>query len=360
VGVLVLGMHRSGTSALTRVLNLLGLDAGRDVLMGASESNPTGHWEVERLTSFNDRLLDELGGRWSAPPAATPGEVAALADGPWGDEAADLHTEAFADAPWVWKDPRVSLVLPFWRAVLGRDGAEPHEVVALRDPVEIAASLAARDGMAPAYGLALWERYSRVLLQALDGRRACFVPYERLLAEPEAVARELVAYCAGEPSSDDPDRLAAVADHLDQAHRHQQGGSHADLGQAQDALDEALLGLSGVLDPFTPPELPPETANLQLAFDEAKRLSWFVEETDRLGETLAALEAERERQVAALHAEVEARSAQASDLAEQVMLIRAEADDYRGQLEAIRKRWPMRAYARVRSFWKQPSAPERD
>ena len=60
MGVLVLGMHRSGTSALTRVLNLLGLDAGRDVLIGASASNPTGHWEVERLTSFNDRLLDDL------------------------------------------------------------------------------------------------------------------------------------------------------------------------------------------------------------------------------------------------------------------------------------------------------------
>ena len=73
MGVLVLGMHRSGTSALTRVLNLLGLDAGRDVLMGASESNPTGHWEVERLTSFNDRLLDDRGGRWSAPPVCRSG-----------------------------------------------------------------------------------------------------------------------------------------------------------------------------------------------------------------------------------------------------------------------------------------------
>ena len=212
MGVLVLGMHRSGTSALTRVLNLLGLDAGRDVLMGASESEPHG--------ALGGRAADVV----QRPPARRAGRplvgAAATADprlwspwptGSWGDEAADLHAEAFAGTPWVWKDPRVSLLLPFWRAVLGRDGAAaPHEVVALRDPTEIAGSLAARDDMALAYGLALWERYTRALLDDLDGRRACFVHYERLLAEPEGVARELVAFCADEPLSDDPERLAAV------------------------------------------------------------------------------------------------------------------------------------------------------
>ena len=136
--------------------------------------------------------------------------------------------------------------------------------------------------MALAYGLALWERYTRSLLGALDGHRACFVHYERLLAEPEAVARELVAFCVDEPLSDEPERLAAVVDYLDGGHRHQTGVEDDVLSPAQAALDEALLGLSGPLEPFRAPSLPPETANLQLAFDEAKRLSFFLEETDRL------------------------------------------------------------------------------
>jgi hypothetical protein len=351
MGVLVLGMHRSGTSALTRVLNLLGLDAGRDVLMGASESNPTGHWEVERLTSFNDRLLDEVGGRWSAPPDTDQGALVALAEASWGDEAADLHAEAFAGTPWVWKDPRVSLLLPFWRAVLGRDGASaPHEVVALRDPTEIAGSLAARDDMALAYGLALWERYTRALLGDLDGRRACFVHYERLLAEPESVARELVAFCGDEPLSDEPDRLAAVGDHLDGGHRHQTRVDDDVLTPAQVALDEALLELSGPVDAFGAPALPAETANLQLAFDEAKRLSAFVEEADRLREKVSALEAEIERQSTALHAEIDARSAEASDLAEQVMLLRAEADDYLRQLTDLRGKLPIRLMTKAKGL----------
>lgn len=365
MGVLVLGMHRSGTSALTRVLNLLGLDAGRDVLMGASASNPTGHWEVERLTAFNDRLLDHLGGRWSAPPDTDRGALAALADGPWGDEAAALHAEAFAGRPWVWKDPRVSLLLPFWRAVLARAGEHaPHEVVALRDPTEIAGSLASRDGVSPAFGLALWERYTRILLGDLDGHPACFVPYERLLAEPGSVARELVAFCPEEPLSDAPPQVAAVVAYLDGGHRHQRRTDHAALSPAQAALDEVVLGLAGPYTAFTAPDLPAESPNLQLAFDEAKRLSFFLEETDRLTQRVdaltaehrrqvAALTAERERQVAALHAEIEARSAQASDLAEQVMALRAQADDWERQLIELRSTLPIRAYTKAKGLFRR-------
>ena len=343
MGVLVLGMHRSGTSALTRVLNLLGLDAGREVLMGASESNPTGHWEVEKLTSFNDRLLDHLSGRWDAPPPTAREVLSLMADGDFGDEAAALHAETFPDPHWVWKDPRVCLLLPFWRQVLARDGGDlPHEVVSLRDPREVAHSLEARDGMTFAYGLALWERYTRTLLNDRAGQRVCFVPYERLLAEPEAVARELVTFCASEPLSDEPDRLAAVAEHLDAGHRHQQAAGDELLDNGQQQLDEDVLELSGIDAEFDPPNLPLETPNLQLAFDEVKRMTHYVEETDRLTEKVAALEAELESQVTALKSDLDQRSEEAGRLAEQVTAIRAEADDYLRQLEELRAKLPVK------------------
>ncbi len=67
-GVLVLGMHRSGTSALTRALGLLGLETGRrSDLMDAAPSNRSGHWEINALTECNDDLLRAAGGRWSGP-----------------------------------------------------------------------------------------------------------------------------------------------------------------------------------------------------------------------------------------------------------------------------------------------------
>src|SRR5690242_20012263 len=63
IGVLVLGMHRSGTSALTRMLNLLGC-ALPDELLGANYSNPEGHWESQRAIAINDALLIALGRSW--------------------------------------------------------------------------------------------------------------------------------------------------------------------------------------------------------------------------------------------------------------------------------------------------------
>src|SRR5262245_47225513 len=110
-------MHRSGTSALTRVLNLLGLDLGTGELMGPVESNAAGHWEAQPFVELNSELLVELGGQWDAPPETTPDQVAALGAGSLGARARQLVVEHLPPRGWVWKDPRASLLLPFWRRV---------------------------------------------------------------------------------------------------------------------------------------------------------------------------------------------------------------------------------------------------
>lgn len=56
--VLVLGMHRSGTSALTRCINLLGVPLGvADDLMPTGEANPRGYWESASLTRVSGELV---------------------------------------------------------------------------------------------------------------------------------------------------------------------------------------------------------------------------------------------------------------------------------------------------------------
>ncbi|HTZ08801.1 MAG TPA: hypothetical protein VMB72_07005, partial [Acidimicrobiales bacterium] len=72
-GVVVLGMHRSGTSAVTRILNLLGADVGeRDDLL-TDYDNPAGHWESRALVAANDRILAAWGRSWDFPPWLAPG-----------------------------------------------------------------------------------------------------------------------------------------------------------------------------------------------------------------------------------------------------------------------------------------------
>jgi hypothetical protein len=72
--LVVLGMHRSGTSAITRTVNLLGVPLGAsDDLMPANEGNPTGYWESRALVDLNDEILACFGGSWSAPPILEAG-----------------------------------------------------------------------------------------------------------------------------------------------------------------------------------------------------------------------------------------------------------------------------------------------
>src|SRR4051812_46248926 len=131
MGVYVLGMHRSGTSAVTRVVNLLGVPIGRpERLMIARDDNPAGFWEHGGLMDVNDALLARLGGSWDAPPERARGDV------DLGDLAARARHEfdaTYDGDRFVYKDPRVTVLLPFWRAVLGERATVA--IVVLRNPL---------------------------------------------------------------------------------------------------------------------------------------------------------------------------------------------------------------------------------
>ncbi len=159
--ILVTGMHRSGTSVLTRVLNLLGAEVGEDLLQAQEEINARGFWEHQELVAINEALLGALGRRWY--------DFRALPDNWWtGDAARGLRDRAraflsgtFGKASLaVIKDPRLCLVLPFWREVARAEGWQPRVALALRAPWEVTASLCRRDPLDQVSADLLWLRYS--------------------------------------------------------------------------------------------------------------------------------------------------------------------------------------------------------
>ncbi|HMK62337.1 MAG TPA: hypothetical protein VK386_01860, partial [Acidimicrobiales bacterium] len=114
-GVVVLGMHRSGTSAVTRVLHLLGaaIPSRQDLL--TAYDNPDGHWESRTLVACNDQILDAFGRSWDFPPWLAPGwEQSAAASAMLPDLSA-AFSSVYDGGLWVWKDPRTCLTLPLWR-----------------------------------------------------------------------------------------------------------------------------------------------------------------------------------------------------------------------------------------------------
>ena len=114
-GVFVLGMHRSGTSAATRLVNLLGVPTCADEdLLPATDDNPRGYWESASLTAFNDRIFAAFESDWSCPPGLDPGWEKDPALAELRAEATTLFSRVFPAEQWVWKDPRNCITFPFW------------------------------------------------------------------------------------------------------------------------------------------------------------------------------------------------------------------------------------------------------
>lgn len=168
--VLILGMHRSGTSMLAGTLAAAGLHLGA-VLDTPFALNPTGLQEPEVLIRMHEHLLEANGGAWHDPPAR-------VVWGPLHRAVRDLFIEARGGRPlWGFKEPRTLLVAEGWLGALPGWTA----VGIFRHPAEVAASLADRNGFTQAKGLALWAAYNRRLLAL---QRAHGFPLIEFSADP--------------------------------------------------------------------------------------------------------------------------------------------------------------------------------
>lgn len=193
--IFVLGMHRSGTSALARTLALLGCYAGDSGDFPAADAaNPRGYWERRDVWRLDEDLLQALGAAWDEAGHLNPELL--LSALPTADlegferrarEIVASLDAAAAGRPWAVKDPRLCLTFPLWRRVL----VAPICVIVERSPLSVARSLAARDGFPLALGLALWERHLRSALASSTGLPRLFVRYEDLVDRPRETAGRL-------------------------------------------------------------------------------------------------------------------------------------------------------------------------
>lgn len=157
--IVVLGMHRSGTSSLAGALTRLGAGAPK-TLMAASPSNERGHYESNVLVQINDRLLAAAGSAWddwrSLAIEALPD---ALVENFTAEAVAALADEYGEANLIVFKDPRVCRMMRFWRRAFADSGYAIRAILPVRSPLEVAQSLADRNGFPLGKGLLLWLRH---------------------------------------------------------------------------------------------------------------------------------------------------------------------------------------------------------
>jgi len=191
VALLVLGMHRSGTSALTRVLNLLGCSLP-GTLMEANSTNAAGHWESEAIRQFNDELLETAGSDWNDWQRLNPGWQESPIQADFKRKATEVLHSEFGNSPFfVLKDPRICRFAPFWLDVLHKEQIEPRIIIPVRNPMDVAASLKARDGISLSVGYLIWLRHILDAERGTRGARRVFTTYNALMDDWTAVAAHI-------------------------------------------------------------------------------------------------------------------------------------------------------------------------
>jgi hypothetical protein len=207
--ILVLGMHRSGTSATAGVLYALGV-AGPKTLIPNDRFNPRGYWESKPLTNLNDQLITSADSGWddwrSLDPKWFQSETAVA----YREKIKAVLTDQFGNEPLFFiKDPRICRFIPFMTSILAEMNIQPVAILPLRNPLEVAHSLKKRDGMTLSKSLLLWLRY--VLEAEYHSRNMprCFLRYEAFLDDWRHLTQRAAQEC-GLTWPDQPDRSAAA------------------------------------------------------------------------------------------------------------------------------------------------------
>ncbi len=194
-------MHRSGTSAITSLLEPIGVHLGTLAdLRDDAAGDAHGYWEHRGLKAVSEDLLHRLGADWHRPPLLTDGwQNAATFDDLRAHARRVVAAHASGHPLWGWKDPRTSLTLPFWKPLL----PDVRYVVCLRHPTEAARSLEVRDGLPLVQGLRLWLAYTGAAIIHTAGAPRLLLFYEHAVADPVVAMEALATFL---------DRLAPPAD----------------------------------------------------------------------------------------------------------------------------------------------------
>jgi capsular polysaccharide biosynthesis protein len=224
--IAVLGMHRSGTSLCAHILSVLGVDMTDDV--DAQSSNEKGQWERLELRELHDRILGRFNrGYYGA------GHDLPLPAGWWADPGVRELREAIVaflrrrmrnGAAFGFKDPRTTRLLPVWRQIFDELQLAPKIVLCLRNPAQVARSLAARDGLPPEAGECRWFCYMTEMLGNLPDDEVCVIEYEDWFRDPSINLQKLRVFLGLPADRRSTELDAAVSQIIDPYLRHDEPG----------------------------------------------------------------------------------------------------------------------------------------
>ena len=209
----ILGMHRSGTSMVTRLLNSLGLELG-EPLLDPGPDNPSGYWENTALIRINAEMLHSMGrnvhgfGTYQEVVSTPSLSQRITITDEKTEELRTLLADTFRSRNWGWKDPRSVLTWPVWKALLPALGyKDVRPLIIIRRPGDVVRSLANRRDLTPEWenipndvlhdaALSVWKAYSAIL-GVIARNTGCLVTAYDLFRAPETARTEMTRVATG-------------------------------------------------------------------------------------------------------------------------------------------------------------------
>ncbi len=190
--IIVLGMHRSGSSVMTKGLNVLGVDLGDRLLPPIEGVNDKGFFEDIDILALNIEIFQAIGSDWHCLAPIEPRDVENLHQQGYFLRAVDLLRQKTKNIPiFGFKDPRIAKLLPFWQPIFTHCGFDISYVLAIRNPLSVAKSLAKRDGFSHEKSYLLWLGHVLTSVAHTEAYRRVLVNYDSLLDAPQTTLEML-------------------------------------------------------------------------------------------------------------------------------------------------------------------------
>lgn len=184
--IVVLGMHRSGTSVIARGLQVMGVELGNRLMPPSEGNNPRGFWEDVDINDLNIEMLRSLKRDWHFVAPIQPAEVDTLCTNGYAQRAVQMLQQKVAGVNvFGFKDPRVAKLLTFWKRVFSQAGMNAEYIIVVRHPLSVCESLAKRDGFDFEKSYLLWLEHVIGSLAGTLGEKRVLVDYDHFMRMPE-------------------------------------------------------------------------------------------------------------------------------------------------------------------------------
>lgn len=264
--IVVLGMHRGGTSVVVRAMETMGATLGDRLGAPVAGENDKGFFEDLDIVALNEAVLAAAGSSWHTLAPIELDKIDALRLNALRAQAVEVLRDKCRNGMFALKDPRLSRLLPFWQSVFDQLYVNIAYVIAVRNPTSVMRSLHKRDNFSAGKAYPLWLAHMVPALRATQGKLRVLIEYDQLLDAPRS---ELARISAHLGLALDPERARAFeSEFLDRSLRHWR--SDARENERAHSVPRQIGALFNVLRLVGRPGHETQQARLETALTDAE------------------------------------------------------------------------------------------